>query len=399
MNKSAILVINCGSSSLKFSLLNPVTGEEYLAGIAECLNSEEARVKYRVRNESNSEELAPPYNHQLAMENIVSFIKVHDLADYIIAIGHRVVHGGESFSEPTLINKDVIQVIENLSKMAPLHNPANLVGITATQQVYSHLPQVAIFDTAFHQSMPEKAYLYGLPYSLYKSQGIRKYGFHGTSHYFVCQKAANILNIPVQKLSFISAHLGNGCSITAVKNGKSVDSSMGFTPLEGVLMGTRSGSVDPGIILYLIRNLHYSAEKIDLLMNKQSGLLGLSELSNDCRALEKAMNEGNEKAQLALEVFCYQIAKSISCLSASLQQLDGLIFTGGIGENSAYVRSKVLSQLTLLNFAIDQDKNKKIPVCFSGCIHQKNSRNCFVIPTNEEWVIAEQTLQLLNQKA
>ncbi|MCW8833632.1 MAG: acetate/propionate family kinase, partial [Colwellia sp.] len=286
-------------------------------------------------------------------------------------------------------------------KLAPLHNPANLIGVNACQQAFANLPQVAIFDTAFHQSMPEKAYLYGLPYSLYQEHGIRRYGFHGTSHYFVAKQAAKSLQKPLSQCNLISAHLGNGCSVTVIKDGKSVDTSLGMTPLEGVMMGTRSGDVDAGIIVHLVEQLGYSIEQVDTLLNKQSGLLGLSTLSNDCRTLETAMLDESHpqsaQAKVALTVFCYRIAKSIASFTASLSHLDAIIFTGGIGENSSWVREQITKQLSLLNIQICPEKNETMRFGTSGNIATDASRACFVIATNEEWVIAEQSAQLLSQ--
>jgi len=396
-----VLVINCGSSSLKFSLIEPNSGKTLVNGLAERLMTEQASITINNANEKNNLMLAAPFDHKIAIEQLVQILTEANLISQISAVGHRVVHGGEEYSQPTLINDDVKQTITNLSKLAPLHNPANLVGIEAAQQAFTTLPQVAIFDTAFHQTMPEKAFMYALPYELYQQESIRKYGFHGTSHFFVSQQAATLLSKPINQCSFISAHLGNGCSITAVKNGESVDSSMGFTPLEGIMMGTRSGSIDPGIIFYLVEQLNYSLSDVNQLLNKKSGLLGLSQLSNDCRTLEQTALASNDSksrlAKLALDVFCYQIAKSIASFSASLTALDCLIFTGGIGENSSYVREQVLAQLSLLNFVIDVEQNNTIRLGASGNICKENSRPCLVVPTNEEWVIAEQTASLLQK--
>jgi acetate kinase len=333
----------------------------------------------------------------MAITALVEHLKLNNLIDNIKIIGHRVVHGGEKYSQPTLINNQVLNTIEQLSKLAPLHNPANLIGIKAAQHTFKTLPQVAIFDTAFHQTMPEKAYLYGIPYELYQDHSIRRYGFHGTSHFFVAQIAAKTLNKPLSQCNFISAHLGNGCSVTAIKNGKSVDTSLGFTPLEGVMMGTRSGDIDPGVIFYLVEQLGYSIEQVNKLLNKESGLQGVSGISNDCRELEQAMENNDKRANLALSIFCYRIAKSIASFSSAFEQLDGLIFTGGIGENSMFVREQVLKQLSLLNFKIDPQKNEATRLGHSGLISTTESRACWVIPTNEEWVIAEQSQTLINQ--
>ncbi len=399
---SNVLVINCGSSSLKFSLMDAITGKVFVDGIAERLMTSAATIKINMLDKHNKLSLNAPFDHKIAIEKLVELLTQANLIEKISAIGHRVVHGGEQYSQPILITESIKKTITQLSKLAPLHNPANLIGIVAAQQAFEQLPQVAIFDTAFHQTMPEKAFMYALPYELYQQNSIRKYGFHGTSHYFVSQQAAKQLRKPIEQSNFISAHLGNGCSVTAVKNGQSVDSSMGFTPLEGVMMGTRSGSIDPGIIFYLVEQLDYSLNEVNQLLNKKSGLLGLSTLSNDCRTLEQATSsddsEKSRLATLALAVFCYQIAKSIASFSASLTNLDALIFTGGIGENSTFVREQILTHLSLLNFYIDDEKNQTTRLGVSGNICTTNSRPCLVIPTNEEWVIAEQTYSLLQQK-
>lgn len=393
--ENAILVINCGSSSVKFSLIHPKTGQTILSGLAECLLTNDAVIKIKFNNEQYNQALAAPFDHQSALNVLVKYLHQFNLVTSISAVGHRVVHGGEKYSEPTLITEEVESAIESLAKLAPLHNPANLIGIKACQKAFAHLKQVAIFDTAFHQSMPEKAFIYGLPYDLYKQHGVRRYGFHGTSHYFVAKQAAELLNKPLTECNLISAHLGNGCSITVIKNGHSVDTSLGMTPVEGLMMGTRSGDVDAGIIFHLVEQLGYSVNDVDRLLNKKSGLLGVSQLSNDCRTLEEAMLSGNKQAELALTIFCYRIAKYIASFSASLTELDGLIFTGGIGENSSWVREKVIEQLSLLNFNVSDEKNQKARFGKSGNIAADNARNCWVIATNEEWVIAEQTSNLL----
>ena len=401
----AILVINCGSSSVKFSLIQALTGETLLSGLAQCLLTQDASITIKQTKDSENQnketlKLSVPFDHKNALSILVAKLGEYNLVAKIKAVGHRVVHGGESYAQPTLITAEVEQTIAKLAKLAPLHNPANLIGIQACQQAFADLPQIAVFDTAFHQTMPEKAFIYGLPYSLYQEHAIRRYGFHGTSHYFVANQAANLLDKPLSKCNLISAHLGNGCSVTAIKEGRSIDTSMGMTPLEGVMMGTRSGDLDSGIIFHLVEHLGYSIKEVDNLLNKQSGLLGISGISNDCRTLEAAMFNGDnpqnqKQAKLALTVFCYRIAKSIASFSASLTVLDGLIFTGGIGENSSWVRSEIVSQLGLLNFSLCSTKNEDTRFGTCGNIAVENARPCWVIATNEEWVIAEQANQLL----
>jgi acetate kinase len=399
-SSNSVLVINCGSSSLKFSLIEPHNGKSLLSGIAECLATNKASLTLKIKGVKKHYNLPSPYDHQVAINWLVNVLNSENLVDKIFAIGHRVVHGGELYAKPVLIDENVKKIIADLAKLAPLHNPANLTGITVAEAAFPQLPQVAIFDTAFHQSMPEKAYIYPIPYELYQHNSIRKYGFHGTSHYFVSREVAKHLAKPVDKISVITAHLGNGCSVTAIAHGKSVDSSMGFTPLEGVMMGTRSGSIDPGIIFYLVEQLNFSLDEVNTLLNKKSGLLGVSQLSNDCRTLENAAcNENNRQAQLALAIFSYRVAKCIASLSASLTTLDALVFTGGIGENSSYIRSQVIAHLSLLNFTIDEEQNHQVRFGQSGNICNKNGRPCWVIPTNEEWVIAAQTAQLLKRES
>ncbi|WNC73783.1 acetate kinase [Thalassotalea psychrophila] len=396
MIKNAVLVINCGSSSLKFSLIEPTSGNILAAGVAERLLSKHGFIKINYQGNKESTPLAVPFDHQVAVNFIVEFLRQHDLVDCLSAVGHRLVHGGEEYSTPTLIDDVVKYSIKKLSKLAPLHNPVNLIGVNAAQQAFPHLPQVAVFDTAFHQSMPTKAYIYGLPYNLYKDHGIRRYGFHGTSHYYVGKQAAKLLGKPFAQTSVITAHLGNGCSITAIDNGKSVDTSMGLTPLEGVVMGTRSGDLDPGIIFHLIEQLNYTPEQVSNLLNKDSGLLGISEMSNDCRTIEEAIiNEQDQRANLTMDIFCYRIAKTIASYMASLSHFDGLVFTGGIGENSDLVRTRIVNSLHLLNIQLDETQNIEVRFGKSGLISTATSQNCWVIPTNEEQVIAEQTYQLI----
>jgi acetate kinase len=397
MSANLVLVINCGSSSLKFSLVNPQDGQAELTGLAECLNAENASITFKRAGEKSQQDLTQTQDHQDAIDTLVAYIHQLQLTDKIYCIGHRFVHGGEEYSDPVVIDEQVYATVERLSKLAPLHNPANLVGYRAAQQAFPNLTQVAIFDTAFHQSIPEKAYLYGLPYSLYQQHGIRRYGFHGSSHYFVSRRAAELLAIDINNCSVISAHLGNGCSVAAIENGQSSDTSMGLTPLEGLIMGTRCGDVDPGLVFHLTEQLGYSLEQVNQLFNKQSGLLGLSELSNDCRTIEEAVAKGDAQAELALEVFCYRIARYIASLTVALSHLDALIFTGGIGENSDVIRAKVLDNLKLLQFNLDPQKNLAMRFGAEGQITQDTGPKCLVIPTNEEWVIAQQSYQLVTQ--
>jgi acetate kinase len=397
MPQQYVLVLNCGSSSLKFAIIDAQSGNETLSGLAECLGLENASLKYKLNGNKHTVSLAPNAQHAQAIAVLVQLINDNKLSDQLIAVGHRVVHGGENFTGSVIINEDVISAITKVSALAPLHNPANLVGIAAAIKAFGSLPQIAVFDTAFHQTMPSKAYLYALPYSLYKEHSVRRYGFHGTSHYFVSGQAAEVLQKPIKDINLISAHLGNGCSVTAIKGGKSVDTSMGITPLEGLVMGTRSGDVDPGLFSFL-SNLGYSAKKIDNLLNKESGLLGLSQLSNDCRTIEEEYEKQNPQAILALDVFCYRLAKYIASYTVPLGKLDAIIFTGGIGENSHLIREKVLNLLTIFGLSVDNDKNLAARFGQSGVITNNNSGPiALVIPTNEEWVIAQDSAQLVKE--
>ena len=291
MKEQLILVINCGSSSLKFSLICLSTKQTLLSGLAENLNTLDAQLVLSHHGKKTKTPISQNHDHSAAIKAILSHLKQMQYDNQVIAIGHRIVHGGEVYSAPTLITEDVIASITALSSLAPLHNPANIIGVQATQAAFPDLPQVAVFDTAFHQSMPDYAFLYALPYDLYKAHGIRRYGFHGTSHYYVANQAAALLGRNMNDTCLITAHLGNGCSITAINNGKSVDTSMGLTPLEGVAMGTRSGDIDPGLLLHLESALGYSIEKVNKLLNKESGLKGLSGLTNDCPDTRRCCNQ------------------------------------------------------------------------------------------------------------
>jgi len=397
MNNKLVLVLNCGSSSLKFAVINADNGDEIMSGIAECFNLPDARIKWAISGKKKSTSLPSHSAHSAAISYIVEEIikKEGRLTEQFVAIGHRIVHGGEKFTESVIIDDAVLEGIEACSSLAPLHNPAHVLGIKAAQCAFPTLPQVAVFDTAFHQTMPAKAFMYALPANLYKDKGIRRYGMHGTSHLFVSQEAAKILNKPVQEINVISAHLGNGASVTAIKKGQSVDTSMGMTPLAGLVMGTRCGDIDPSIIEYLITREGYSLTGVMDMLQKQSGLLGLSGLSSDCRVIQEAADEGHKGAILALDVFCYRLAKYIASYAVPLGRIDAIIFTGGIGENSAPIRKKVLELLTVFGFQVDQQKNAAAILGNKGIITAVDSPIAMVIPTNEEWVIAEDSAALV----
>lgn len=388
---SQILVLNCGSSSIKFALINPDVKEAILTGLAEKLGLQDACVTFKQNGEKQKIDITPP-DHSGAMNAIITELGKRKLLEQVIAVGHRVVHGGEVFTQSIQITDEVIKQIETCSKLAPLHNPANLLGIHAAIKCFPTLPQVAVFDTSFHQTMPEKAFLYALPMTLYREHSVRRYGFHGTSYRFVCAEAARVVNKSLEQTAQIIAHLGNGASISAVLGGKSIDTSMGLTPLEGLVMGTRSGDIDPGLLPYLSSNLNMSVSDIDNMLNKKSGLLGLSEVSNDCREIEEAAAAGNTGALMALEVFCYRLAKYIGAYAVALGRLDMLVFTGGIGENSSLIRGKVLSQLGVLGISLDNAANEKCTRGAEGHIDAGTGPAVLVIATNEELMIALDTV-------
>ncbi|ODP99629.1 MULTISPECIES: acetate kinase [Salinivibrio] len=391
-----VLVLNCGSSSLKFAIVDAQSGEEHLTGLAECLNLPEARIKWKMDGKHEAQ-LGAGAAHTEALTFIVDTILASkpELAENLGAIGHRVVHGGEQFTQSALITDEVLKGIQDAASFAPLHNPAHIVGIEAAKKAFPALKNVAVFDTAYHQTMPEESYLYALPYKLYKEHGIRRYGMHGTSHFFIANAAAEQLGKPVEEVNIINCHLGNGASVCAIKNGKSVDTSMGMTPLEGLVMGTRSGDLDPAIIFHLHDALGYSVEQINTMLTKESGLQGLTEVTSDCRFVEDNYGE-KEEATRAMNVFCHRLAKYVAGYTASLDgRLDAIVFTGGIGENSGPIRELVLERLGLLGVEVDKERNLKARFGGEGVITTDNSRvPAMVISTNEELVIAQDTARL-----
>ncbi|BCV28604.1 MULTISPECIES: acetate kinase [Shewanella] len=399
MSKKLVLVLNCGSSSLKFAVMDALTGDDQISGLAECFGLENSRIKWKHNGEKHEAALGAFTAHREAVEFIVNQIlaPLPELASQILAVGHRIVHGGEKFTRSVIIDDQVIKGIEDCASLAPLHNPAHLIGIRAAMASFPSLPQVAVFDTAFHQSMPEHAFVYALPYKLYREHGIRRYGMHGTSHLFVSREAAKVLGKELADTNVICAHLGNGASVTAVKGGKSMDTSMGLTPLEGLVMGTRCGDIDPSIIYHLVHQLGYTLEEVNNLLNKQSGLLGISELTNDCRGIEEGYAEGHKGATLALEIFCYRLAKYIASYTVPLGRLDAVVFTGGIGENSDIIRKKVLELLSIFNFQVDDERNLAARFGNGGIITKDEGTLAMVIPTNEEWVIAEDAISLIEE--
>ncbi|WP_339094319.1 acetate kinase [Deinococcus sp. VB142] len=388
------LVLNSGSSSLKFALLNPATGELRLSGLAERLGAGEASIRLERDGQRETRALNGG-SYGEALGEVLKELDALNMRHEVRAVGHRVVHGGESFSAPVQVTPDVLEGVRACVPLAPLHNPANILGIEAAQQAFPGLPHVAVFDTAFHQTMPEVAYRYAVPEEWYKQHGVRRYGFHGTSHQYVAGQAAELLGRPLQELNLVTAHLGNGSSVCAVAGGRSVDTSMGLTPLEGLVMGTRSGDLDPGIPDYLARQAGLSLTEITAALNKKSGLLGLSNLTNDMRELETAAADGHAGARLALDVFVYRLAKYIAGMTAALGRLDAVVFTGGIGENSALVRAEVLNRLGVLGLKLDSDANGNLPRGKAGVISQAGGPAALVIPTNEELSIARETARLV----
>ncbi|MGR5267774.1 acetate/propionate family kinase [Vibrio astriarenae] len=397
MSKSFVLVINSGSSSLKFAVIDAATGDDVLTGLGECFGLPESRMSWKFNGEKTEIAIeGDDSHHKIAIGKLVGLTEELGFSNDIVAIGHRIVHGGEKFTKTVRIDEEVTAEIEALSDLAPLHNPAGAVGIRAAMEAFPTLPQFAVFDTAFHQTMPEKAFTGAISNELYTKYGIRRYGFHGTSHYYVSREAAKMLDKNIDEASFISVHLGNGASVCAIENGKSVDTSMGFTPLAGLMMGTRSGDLDPGVIEFLIKK-GWSTEQVFEALNKKSGFLGVSGLTSDARGILEAMEEGHEGAKLAFEVFTYRVAKYIGSYMIPLSHLDAVIFTGGIGENSLPIRREILNNLKLLGFVEDEKGNEAARFGDSGIIAKSEILDAvaMVIPTNEEFVIAQQSVELL----
>ncbi|EGR0593890.1 TPA: acetate/propionate family kinase [Vibrio cholerae] len=397
MSNSYVLVINSGSSSLKFAVIDSQTGDALISGLGECFGMPEAVISWKYQGEKTEEAItAADHHHQHAINRIVDLMESLGFAQDLVAVGHRIVHGGEKFTSTVRIDEEVLAEIESLSDLAPLHNPAGAKGIQAAMAAFPSLPQFAVFDTAFHQTMPKKAFTGAISHELYKQYGIRRYGFHGTSHYYVSREAAKMLNKPIEQANFISVHLGNGASVCAISNGQSVDTSMGFTPLAGLMMGTRSGDLDPGIIEFLMKK-GWSQEKVFETLNKKSGFLGVSGLTSDARGILEAMENGHEGAKLAFEVFTYRVAKYIGSYLIPLDHLDAIIFTGGIGENSLPIRREILGNLKLLGFVEDEKGNEAARFGKAGIIAKSELLNAvaMVIPTNEEFVIAQQSVELL----
>ncbi len=395
MSNQLILVLNCGSSSLKGAVIDRKNSKVLLSCLGERLGTPEAVITFSKDGKKCQAPLAGRNCHAGAVGMLLKELEKHGLHDRIKAIGHRIAHGGEKYSESVLIDQAVMDELNACIPLAPLHNPANINGILAAQEHFPGLPNVGVMDTSFHQTMPERAYTYAVPRELRKKYAFRRYGFHGTSMRYVAPEAARILGKPLEDIRMIIAHLGNGASITAIKNGKSVDTSMGFTPIEGLVMGTRCGDIDPGVYSYLTSHAGLDVAQVDEMLNKKSGLLGISELSNDCRSLEIAADEGHEGARLALEVMTYRLAKYIASMAVACGGVDALVFTGGIGENSRNIRAKTVSYLDFLGLHIDTKANMEKRYGNSGIISPTGSSPAvLVVPTNEELMIAHDTAQL-----
>lgn len=393
-----VLVINCGSSSLKYQLIDSDSEQVLAKGLCERIKID-GRLKHSPAEKAIVEMDSPMPDHTAAVELVLKMLTdsehgVIRSLDEIGAVGHRIVHGGEKFASSTIITDEVIEAITECNDLAPLHNPANLIGIESCRKLMPDVPMVAVFDTAFHQTMPEKAYLYGIPYEYYEKYKIRKYGFHGTSHSFVSKRIAEILGKKPEELKTIVCHLGNGASICAVKNGKSVDTSMGLTPLDGLVMGTRSGAIDPAVIEYIAEKGKKSISEVIEVLNKESGVAGVSGVSSDFRDLDNAILAGNERAKIAMDVFCYRVAQYIGSYTAAMNGVDAIAFTAGVGENNATARAGIFEYLGYLGIKLDTEKNKlrgeevqistddsKVPV--------------WIVPTNEELAIARETVALL----
>ncbi|WP_195428212.1 acetate kinase [Clostridium sp. D46t1_190503_E9] len=395
------LVINCGSSSLKYQLIDMETENSLVQGLVERIGIEGSILTQKVEGKDKYIIKESMPNHKAAIKLVLEALvnKDHGVIksmDEIAAVGHRVVHGGEKYSHSVIIDDTVLDSIRDCISLAPLHNPPNIIGIEACMELMPNTPMVAVFDTAFHQTMPKEAYICPLPYELYEKYGIRKYGFHGTSHKYVSQKVADAMGKDIKDLKIITCHLGNGCSLAAVKGGKSIDTSMGFTPLAGVMMGTRSGSIDPSVISFLSEQHGYKISDIDELLNKKSGVLGISGVSSDFRDVIEAANKGNERAKLALDIFHYKVRAQIAAYAGIMGGVDVIVFTAGIGENSSLTRKECLNGLEFLGFKIDDEKN-----AVRGEIQEISTNDSRVkvyeIPTNEELMIARDTVRLINK--
>lgn len=395
-----VLVINCGSSSLKYQLIDMSNNGVLAQGLVERIGIDgiltqkvDGREKYIIETELK--------DHQMAIDLVLKTLidenqGVIKSMDEISAVGHRVVHGGERYSESVLVNDEVLKSLEELIKLAPLHNPANIIGIKACQELMPHTPMVAVFDTAFHQTMPQKAFMYPVPYEYYEEDHIRRYGFHGTSHKYVSGEVAKCMNKNISDLKIITCHLGNGVSIAAVDGGKSVDTTMGFTPLDGIIMGSRSGSIDPAIVTFLQKEKGYSVDEINDILNKKSGILGISGIGTDFRDIRAAAENNNKRALLTMDIYGYQVKKQIGAYAAAMGGLDAIVFTAGVGEHAPEIRIRALTNMEFLGINVDSEKNDNQNIGDGIEISTLDSKvKVYVIPTNEELMIAEETLELI----
>ncbi len=398
-----VLVINCGSSSLKYQVLD-MDGENLLAkGLVERIGMDGSVITHtKIGVDEKWKNEVPMPTHKEAIEQVLGAIVdadhgvLHDMSE-LGAVGHRVVHGGERYAKSVLIDDEVLTHLDELSELAPLHNPANILGIRACQKLMPNTPMVAVFDTAFHQTMPAESYIYALPYEYYEKYGVRRYGFHGTSHKYVADRAAKMMNVSLDDLKLITCHLGNGASVSAIKRGKCIDTSMGFTPLEGLVMGTRCGDIDPSIATYISEKEHLSAEEMNEVMNKKSGVLGISGVSSDFRDIEAAAEEGNERALLALKVFAHKVRAYIGAFIAEMNGLDALVFTAGVGENDIAMRDIICNDLGNLGIKLDLVKNK-IRGKETIISRSDSPVTIMLIPTNEELMIARDTVDIVEAR-
>lgn len=393
-----VLVINCGSSSLKYQLIKTETEEVLAKGLCERIGIDGGMLTHQPGEGEKIKTQVDMPNHTVAVKLVIDSLTdaehgvIKDLSE-IDAVGHRMVHGGEEFAGSVVITKDVIKAVESCNDLAPLHNPANIIGVRSCQEIMPNVPMVGVFDTAFHQTMPKKAYLYGIPYEYYEKYKVRRYGFHGTSHDYVSNRTAEFLGKKREDMKIIVCHLGNGASISAVKNGKCVDTSMGLTPLEGLIMGTRSGDLDPAILEFICKKENISIEEMNTILNKKSGVLGLSGISSDFRDLGDAADAGNEQAKITLETYAYHVAKYIGAYVAAMNGVDAIAFTAGVGENNISGRAQICEYLGYLGCEIDPEKNK---IRGEETIISKDGSKVtlLVIPTNEELAIARETVRL-----
>ncbi|MGI6478343.1 MAG: acetate/propionate family kinase [Salinivirgaceae bacterium] len=397
-----ILVLNCGSSSIKFQLLNMADKKLLAKGLVERIGIKDSVITQKTHNDKEYREVTDIPNHTIGIDLILKALTspnhgVIKSVNEINAVGHRVAHGGENFTQSALITKKVKEDIEKCIELAPLHNPANLMGINSMESLLPNVKQVAVFDTSFHQTMPDKAYLFAVPYEYYDKYKIRRYGFHGTSHKFVAEKCCKMKGVDFEKVNIITCHLGNGASIAAIKKGKSFDTSMGFTPVDGLMMGTRSGSVDPGALLFLAEKEGLNVKQLNDLINKKSGLLGISGLSSDMRDLENAANSGNKRAALAIQMFAYRVKKFIGGYAAAMGGVDCIIFTGGIGENACDFRRMCCEGLEFLGVDFDVEKNKNLRGVDEEISKPNSKVKVFTITTNEELVIATDTVRIVSE--